>query len=164
MRWGDLYRRAFRGALAILILNVAQSSICISAYTCVIFVWPHCLRALSNIGMGKLRGDKREREKGRTLRSPAVSGAHKDGPTPSLRLPLYLHLYLTYFSLFIPILKDSHSSFYTQTNFLVAIRYSSSQSIAICLIAIRELLSRLPVHEKPALSLRILQHTIREGR
>ena len=37
----------FRGALATLVLDVAQLSICISACACVVFVWPHCLRALS---------------------------------------------------------------------------------------------------------------------
>ena len=58
--------------------------------------------------MGRPRGDKREREGRRTLGSPAVSGAYKDGPAPSLRLPICLPLYLTYFPLFIAILKDSH--------------------------------------------------------
>ena len=35
------------GALATLVLDVAQSYIYISACACVDFVWPHCLRALS---------------------------------------------------------------------------------------------------------------------
>ena len=50
MRWGSLSKRAFRGALAILVLNVVQLSICISACACVVFVWPHCLRALNGSG------------------------------------------------------------------------------------------------------------------
>ena len=118
-------------------------------------------RAIS--GWGGQEGTRgREREGG--LGSPAVSGAHKDGPAPPLRLPICLPLYLTYFPLFIAILKDSHPLFYTQITFLTAIRYGSSQSTAACSTATRELLSRLPLHEKPALSSRILQRTIREGR
>ena len=46
VRWGGLSGRAFRGALATLVLDVAQSHIYISACACVGFVWPHCLRAL----------------------------------------------------------------------------------------------------------------------
>ena len=36
VRWGGLSGRAFRGALATLVLDVAQSSICISACACVV--------------------------------------------------------------------------------------------------------------------------------
>ena len=61
--------------------------------------------------MGRLKGDKRERDGGRTLGFLAVLGVYKDGPTPPLRLSLYLPLYLTYSSLFIAIFKDYIRSF-----------------------------------------------------
>ena len=38
MRWEDLSKRAFREILATLILNVAQLSICISTYICVVCI------------------------------------------------------------------------------------------------------------------------------
>ena len=50
-----------------------------------------------------------EGERGRTLGIPFVSGVYKDGLASSIRLLLYLSLYLTYFSLFIAILKDLRS-------------------------------------------------------
>ena len=129
----------------------------------------HVLHGLGSIGKTQLaiayaRKHQEVYSAIRTLGSPAVSGAYKDGPAPSLRLPICLRLYLTYFPLFIAILKDSHPPFSTQTTFLTAIRYGSSQSIAARSTATRELLSRLPLHEKPALSSRVLQRTIREGR
>ena len=54
MRWRGLSERAFRGALATLVLNVAQLSIYISACACVVFVWPHCLRALNRLSQSDL--------------------------------------------------------------------------------------------------------------
>ena len=61
------------------------------------------MRGRANQGVGRRRGDKREREGERTLGSPSILGAHKDGPAPPLCLPLYL----TYSPLFIAIFKDS---------------------------------------------------------
>ena len=74
--------------------------------------------------MRRLKKEKKKKEKKRTLKSFVVLNVYKNNFTSFLRFSIYLLLYLTYFSLFIVIFKNSHSLFYTQTIFFIIIRYS----------------------------------------
>ena len=81
---------------------------------------------------------------------------------PSVFLSAFLSTQLTF--LYSSLSSRAHvRSFYTQTTLLTAVRHGSSQSTAACSATRCKLVSRLCLHEKPALSSRILQCTIREG-
>ena len=110
--------------------------------------------------------EKRVRERGHWDPQPFQVTIKMALLLPSVFLSAFLSAFLStqLTSLYSSLSSRTHvRSFYPQTSLLAAVRHGSPQSTAACSTARCKLVSPLYLHEKPALSSRILQCTVRDG-